>query len=97
MLQETLHLKARFCSEHIFRFREDVFNESCGNDAQRNFTVDAAESEVVDLISERWDVRAFGGVNLNGQHVVGVKLEMRRQVERKKACIHLCTRPGGLH
>src|ERR1700733_6302868 len=84
MLEETVHLEAGSGSEHIFCFRADIFDESCGNDAQCNLTVDAAEGEVVDLISERWDIGTFGGIDLNGQHVVGVKLEMRRQVERER-------------
>src|SRR5208283_2213942 len=84
MLQETIHLKAEIRSEHIFRFGEDVFDKSGGNDTQRDIAVDATEGEVVNLMPERRNVRAFGRVNLNGQHVVGVKIEMRRQFKRER-------------
>src|SRR5208282_4277529 len=84
MLQETIHLKAGIRGEHIFRLGEDVFDKSGGNDTQRNFAVDATKGEIVNLMPERRDVRAFGRVNFNRQHVVGVKAEMRRQLKGKR-------------
>src|ERR1022692_30765 len=84
MLQKAVNLHSRIRGEDIFRLGEDVFDESGGNDTQSNFAVDATEGEVVNLMPERRNVRAFGRVNLNGEHVVGVKVEMRRQFKRKR-------------
>ncbi len=84
MLQETIHLEAGIRREHILRPGENVFDKSGGNDTQRNFAVDAAEGEVVNLMPERRYVRAFGRVNLNREHVVGVKVEVRRQFKGKR-------------
>src|ERR1035438_4885998 len=84
MCQEAIHLKAWIRSEHIFRPGEDVVDKSWRNNAQSNFAVDATESEVVDLMPKRWDIRPFGGVNLNREDVVGIKVEMRRQFKGER-------------
>ena len=56
-----------------------------GNDAQRNFAVDAAEGEIVDLVAERRNVGAFGGIDIDGEHIFSVEIEMRGQVEGERS------------
>src|SRR5881396_3992094 len=58
MLEEAIYVESRMRGENVFGLGENVFNERAGDDSQGNFAIDAAESEVVDLMAERRDVRA---------------------------------------
>ena len=70
--------------KHILGLGEDIF-EKCGrNDAQRNFAINAAEGQIVDLIAEGWNVGALGGIDLDRQHVLAVEIEMGCQLEGKR-------------
>ena len=79
MLQEAVNLETGFRCEYIFRTREDVFDESRWNDTQPNFPVNAAEGEIVDFIAEGRNVRTFGGIYVDRQHILAGEIEMRRQ------------------
>ncbi len=81
MHEEAVHIERRMRAENVFRLGEDVFDESAGDDAQRNLAIDAAESQVVDLVAERRNIGPLGGVHLHGQHVLSVEIDMRREVE----------------
>ena len=54
-----------------------------GNDAQRNLAVDAAESQVVDLISEGRDIGPLGRVHIDRQDVLSIEIDVGREVKRK--------------
>ena len=56
-----------------------------GHNAQRNFAVDAAESEVVDLVAERRYVGALAGIDVDGKDILSIEIEMRRQVEGERS------------
>src|SRR5258707_804861 len=84
MLQKAIHFEGWMSAEDIFGFGKNVFEESAGNDAQRNFAIDAAESEVVDLVAEGWDVRTLGGVDIHGEHVFAIEIDVRGEIERER-------------
>ena len=72
------------CRQNIFRAHENILDEGRGNDAQGDFAVDAAEGEVVDFVAERWNVGALGGVDIDGEDILSVEIEVRRQVEGER-------------
>src|SRR5580704_1310671 len=69
---------------HSLGFRENIFNKSCGNDAQPNLAIDSAKSKVVNLISKGRDVRTLCRVHVNGEHIFSAEINVRRQIERKR-------------
>ena len=71
--------------EHVLRRGKDVVEEGLGNDAERDFAIDAAEGEVVDFVAEGRNVRALGGVDLDGEDVIagGIEDGRSRQLERE--------------
>ena len=66
MLKEAIDVERGMCAENVFGLGEDIFDEGAGNDAEGNFTVDAAECEVIDLMAEGRDIGALGGVDVDG-------------------------------
>src|SRR6202158_3105865 len=70
-------------AEHVFGFGENVFDKGAGNDAQSDFAVDTAESQVVDLVPKRRDVWALTGVHIDRENVVAAGVEVRCKVEGK--------------
>jgi hypothetical protein len=70
--------------QHVPRLREDVLDEGARDDAQGHLAVDAAESEVVDLVAEGRDVGTLRGVDLDGQDVLAGEVEVRRELERER-------------
>ena len=70
--------------QHVFGLGEYIFNKGRGNDAQRNFAVDSAEGQVVDLIAERRNVGTLAGIDIHHQHVLAVEIDVRREVERER-------------
>ena len=83
MLEEAIYVESRMRGENVFGLGENVFNERAGDDSQGNFAIDAAESEVVDLMAERRDVRALGRVHVRSEHVFSAEIDVRRQIERE--------------
>ncbi len=72
------------CGVRTFcRLGKNIFNEGARNNAERHFTVNAAEGEVIDLETEGRDVRALPGIDVDGENVLSVEIEMRSEVERK--------------
>src|SRR5207249_9052829 len=84
MLNETIYNHARGRGEHIFRMGEDVFDERGGDNTQRDFAVNAAEGEVVDFISKGRNVGALSGIDVDGEDVLSVEIEVRSQIERER-------------
>src|SRR3981189_488740 len=84
MLQKAIHVEGWMSAEDIFGPGKDILDKGAGNDAQRNFAVDAAESEVVDLGAEGWDVRTLCGVDLNGEHIFSIEIKVRCEIERER-------------
>src|ERR1035438_2442697 len=70
--------------ENVFRLRKDVLNEGLRDDSQKNFAIDAAEGEVVDLVTEGRNVVAFGGIDFHCENVVAVEVNMRREFKRER-------------
>ena len=54
------------------------------HDAKGNLAVDAAERQVVDLVAERRNVGPLGGIDVDGQNILAIEIDVRRQVERKR-------------
>ena len=90
MLNVAVHIEAGFAAQNVFRLGEDIFDKRGRNDAERNFTVDAAEGEVVDLVAKRRNVRPLAGIKIDRQHIFAVEVEVRSQVETRTACSRLC-------
>ena len=70
--------------QHVFGLGKNILNKCRGNDAKRNFAVNAAEGQVVDLIAEGRNVRPFAGIEIHRQHVLAVKIEVRSKVKRER-------------
>ena len=81
VLQENVHVQRRVRAEHVLGLGKNVFDENARNHAQRNLAVDAAEGEVINLVAKRRDVRALAGVDIHGQHVVAIRIEVGRKVK----------------
>ena len=47
--QEAIHVEGGFRRKNILWLGKNIFDEGAGNNAERHFTVNAAEGEVVDL------------------------------------------------
>ena len=77
MLDETIDIDSGTRREHILRPHEDVLDECRGHNSQGNLAVDAAEGEIVDFVSEGWNVGALGGVDIDGEYVFSVEIEVR--------------------
>src|ERR1019366_4641034 len=58
-----------------------VVDERFRDDAELDVAVDAAEGQIVDIQSEGRDVGALRGVQFHGDDVVGIELEVRRELE----------------
>ena len=82
-LEEAVDVEAGTRGQHVLRLREDVLDEGAGNDAQGDLAVDAAEREVVDLVTEGRDVGSLRGVDVDGQDVLAVEVDVGRQIERE--------------
>ena len=84
VLNKAIDIQAGMRRQHIFRLGKNILDKGRRNDAKRDFAVDAAKSQVVDLVAERRDVRTLGRVNIHGQHVLSVEIHVRGQVKRKR-------------
>jgi hypothetical protein len=67
--------------KRVHRLGEHVLDKHRRHDAQRDFAIDAAEGQVVDVLAEGRDIGPFGGIHLDGQDVGRVRLQVRRQIE----------------
>src|ERR1017187_976786 len=70
--------------EHILGLSKKVIQVRSRHDAQRDFAVDAAKGEVVDLVAKRRNIRPFAGINLDRQHVFAVKVHVSRELKRER-------------
>src|ERR1700733_4018646 len=82
VLNETIHIDAGSGRQRILGSHEYVFDKRRGHDAQRNLAIDAAESEIVNFVSEGRNIGALARVHFDGEHVFSVKIEVRSQIER---------------
>src|SRR4051794_12472862 len=69
--------------EHIARFGEDVLDVRGLHQTEPHFSIDSAESQIVDFTPKRWDIGPLAGIKFYGDHVVGVPFDMGREIERK--------------
>ena len=83
ILNEAIDIEAWTRREDILRSHENVLDKGRRHDPQRNFTIDAAEGEIVDLVTKRRDVGAFRGIQIHREHVLSLKIEVRRQFKRE--------------
>ena len=84
VLDVDVHIERGLAAQHVLWFRENIVDVGGGNDAEPDFAIDAAEGEVVDLIAEGRNVVALGGVEIDGQDIFAVEIDVRSQVERKR-------------
>src|SRR5712691_12627323 len=84
VLKIAIDIEGRVVGQHIFGLGEDVFKERRRNNTQRNFAVNAAERQVIDLMAERRNVRSLAGIDIHRQQVLSVEIEVRRKVKGKR-------------
>src|SRR3974390_2130111 len=79
--QEEIDIQRRVRTKRVFGLGEDIFDESAGDDAQGDFAVDAAEGQVVNLVSERRNVGTFARIDIDSQNIFAVEIEMRGEIK----------------
>src|SRR5262249_18476635 len=77
-------VERRLAAENVLGLGENVFDEGAGNDAEPDFAIDAAEGQVVDLVAERRDVGALGGVEIDGENIFTGKVDVRGEMEGER-------------
>src|ERR1700680_1055964 len=83
MLNETIHVNHWTRRQRILRPHKDVLDKCRRHDTQGDFTVYAAEGKIVNFISKGRNVRALGGVHIDGDHVCSVEVEVGCQLKRE--------------
>src|SRR5438105_5378418 len=81
VLNVTIDIESRVRREHILGFCKDILDKRGGDGTKRNFAIDPAECQIVDLVSERRNVGALGRIHCNRQDVIPTPIEMRGQLE----------------
>src|ERR1700730_693571 len=81
--------------QYILRLGENILNENRRHDAKRDFAINAAEGQVVDLVAERRDVRPFAGINIHDEYVLPVEIDVRRKVKRERRVAALVLSQAG--
>src|SRR5208337_2922572 len=82
-LNVAVHFHAWMSSQDVFRFGKNIFDKGGWNHANRNFTVNAAESQVVNLEAERRNIRPLCGVNIDRKNIVFPEFDVGREIKRK--------------
>jgi hypothetical protein len=95
VLNETIDIKTGMPGQNIFRLGENILYKCRGHDAQRNFAINAAESQVVNLVAERRDVRPFAGINIHDEYVLPVEIDVRCKVKRERCVAALVLSHAG--
>ena len=83
-LDVAIHIQAGMIGQNILWLGKDIFDKGRRNDAKRDFAIDAAEGQVVNLVAEGRNVRALAGIQIHRQHVLAIEIEMRSEVKRKR-------------
>ena len=83
MLDVAVEIDTRIGRENIFGPHKNVFDKCRWNYAQSDFAIDATEREIVDLISKWWNVGTLRGVDIDGQQVFPIKVDVWSQIERE--------------
>src|SRR6266852_7747291 len=82
VLNEALNIDARM-GKHILRPGKYVLNEASWDNSKRNFPVDAAEGQIIDLVTERRNIGPFRGIHRDRENIVSVPIQVGREFERK--------------
>src|ERR1700751_5862018 len=77
MLEVTIDVQPRVMGQHVLRLGENVLDEYARNNSQRHFAINPSESQVIDLVTERGNIGAVGGVKVHDQDVFAVEIEVR--------------------
>ncbi len=83
MLYETINIDRRALGEHVLRPHEDVLDKRRWYYAERDLAVDAAERKIVNLVSKGWNIGALRGIDIHGEHILAVEVEVGRQFKRE--------------
>src|SRR5579871_3069861 len=83
-VQVTAHRNFAIRFKRSQHARMNIFNESSRHHAQRHVAINSAECQIVDVLSERRNVLALGGIDRYGDHVIAADMKMRRDLERKR-------------
>lgn len=70
-------------AEYILGAGKDVVEIDVGDDAERYLAVDSTEGHIVDLVSERRDIRPLRRIQFHHQHVLPTGTQVRRDIEAK--------------
>src|ERR1700722_7738820 len=83
MLNVTIDIHTGMLAQYIFRLRKNVLDVGPWDNAQPDFAINSAKCQIINFISERRNIRTLAGIQIYRQHIVTVKIEMRRQLKRK--------------
>src|SRR5690242_4427417 len=85
VVQIALHIHGRL-GQYVLRGGENILKKCLGNNAQRDFAIDATEGEVVDLVAEGRNIATLGRVHLDSEYVVAARVQdgPRSQFEAKR-------------
>src|SRR3984885_7260078 len=73
MLNVAVDVEAGMVAQHIFRFRKNVLDVSPWDNAQPDFAINSAEGQIINFISERWNIRTLPGIQIPRQHFFPLK------------------------
>src|SRR5271165_7022320 len=83
MLHETIDIDRGLRGENVLRPHEDVLDKRRRYHTQRDLAIDTAERQIVNLISEGWDIWTLRGIHIHGEQILAVKVEVGRQLKRE--------------
>ena len=84
MLNETIDIDRGVAVSTFFGCTKIFSINVAGNNAQRDFAIDAAEGQIVDFISEWWNVGALRGINIDSKQIVSIEIEVGCQFKRER-------------
>src|SRR5580704_15428449 len=84
MLDVAIDVECRLAAHHVLRLRKNILDEGARHNAQGNFAVNPAERKVVDLVAKWRNVGSFSRVDIYGENVLAVEVDVGRQFKGKR-------------
>ena len=75
MLQKAINIQRWMSGKHVLWFCKNVLNKCSRHNAERDFAVNTAERQIINLISERRDVGSLCRIHSQCQHVLSVPIQ----------------------
>src|SRR5580658_10936061 len=83
-VQITSNQQRAIVLQRPHRLRVDILNECLRHYANLDIAINASESQIIDLVSERRNVRTLPRIQFHLKQVVATEVEVRRDFERKR-------------